>query len=155
MVCLLYDGPVQVTHYPESIKFFNMYRTDRGKLPEDMPLEEYDRRRLTVDCVDFLLPWAGETFGGPRREADHRSLTVKLRESHMFKQMTEIRAGEINNGEVTADIEAAAWEPFESYLELFDPEKHADRKSVTRSGFGLGMGRLLQFLLGSTEVVAL
>ncbi len=155
MVCLLYDGPVQVTHYPESIKFFNMYRSDRGRLQEAMPLEEYDRRRLTVDCVDFLLPWAGETFGASRREEDYRTLSVKLRESHMFKQMAQIRAEEINNAELTAEVEDAAWKPFEPYLELFNPEKHPDRRSVTRSGFGLGMGRLLQFLLGSTEVVVL
>jgi len=31
MVCLISEGPVQVTHYPESIKFFNMYRTERSR----------------------------------------------------------------------------------------------------------------------------
>lgn len=155
MVCLIYDGPVQVTHYPESIKFFNMYRSDRTSLEEGMAIETYDERKLTVDCVDYLLPWAGETFGASRREENYRTLTVKLRESRMFAQMAQIRAEQTSDdGELTPEIEEAAWEPFASYLELFNPEKHPDRKSVVRSGFGLGMGRLIQFLLGSTEVLA-
>lgn len=153
MVCLIFEGPVQVTHYPESIKFFNMYRSDRNPLEERLPIEEYNRRHYTVDCVDFLLPWAGETFGASRREEDYNALTIKLRESHMFKQMVQIRADQTNHGQVTPEVEQAAWKPFVPYLELFNPEKHPGRKSVIRSGFGLGMGRLIQFLLGDTKVV--
>lgn len=153
MVCLIYDGPVQVTHYPESIKFFNMYRTDRGELEEDLSIEEYNRRRYTVDCVDFLLPWAGETFGASRREEHYRTLTIKLRESRMFQQMAQLRADQVNNGELSPAVELAAWQPFVPYLELFNPEKNPARKSVKRSGFGLGLGRLIQFLLGATEVI--
>lgn len=152
MVCLIFEGPVQVTHYPESIKFFNMYRTDRSRLEEGLSIEEYNANRWTVDCVDFLLPWAGETFGASRREENYFTLQTKLRESLMFRQMVQIRADE-SGGEVTDEVEDAAWQPFVPYLELFNPEKHPSRKSVTRSGFGLGMGRLIQFLLGSTEVV--
>ncbi len=154
MVCLLFDGPVQVTHYPESIKFFNMYRTDRDRLEPDLTIEEYNRHRYTVDCVDLLLPWAGETFGASRREEDYHTLKIKLRESQMFKQMAQIRAEQTNDGELTPDIEQEAWAPFVPYLELFNPETHPDRRSVQRSGFGLGMGRLVQFLLGSTEVIS-
>ena len=154
MVCLIFDGPVQVTHYPESIKFFNMYRSDRGELEESLSIDQYNEQRYTVDCVDFLLPWAGETFGASQREEAYRTLKIKLRESRMFKQMAQIRAEQVNQGELTPEIEAAAWQPFVSYLELFNPEQHPQRRSVRRSGFGLGMGRLLQFLLGSTEVVA-
>ncbi len=153
MVCLLFNGPVQVTHYPESIKFFNMYRTDRARLEEGLAIEVYNRRRYTVECVDFLLPWAGETFGASRREENYHTLKVKLRESLMFKQMSEIRAERVNSGELTDEVAEAAWKPFAPYLELFNPETHPNRQSVQRSGFGLGMGRLLQFLLGSTEVV--
>lgn len=153
MVCLLYNGPVQVTDYPESIKFFNMYRTDRGKLEQGLPIDVYNRRRYTVECVDFLLPWAGETFGASQREEDYATLNIKLRESQMFKQMAEIRAEQTGYDEPTDEVNEAAWKPFAPYLELFNPEKHSDRKGVTRSGFGLGMGRLLQFLLSSTEVV--
>ncbi len=153
MVCLIFEGPVQVTHYPESIKFFNMYRSDRAALQEGLTIEQYNENRYTVDCVDFLLPWAGETFGASRREENYKTLKIKLRESLMFKQMAQIRAEQTNNGEMSEQVKELAWKPFVSYLELFNPEKHADRKSVMRSGFGLGMGRLIQFLLGSTEVV--
>ena len=157
MVCLLFDGPVQVTNYPESIKFFNMYRADRGELEPEMSLSEYNKRRYTVDCVDFLLPWAGETFGASRREEEYSTLSVKLRESHMFAQMAQIRSqqsGYSDDIPIPESVLEAAWKPFEPYLELFNPEKHPDRKGVTRSGFGLGMGRLIQFLMGSTEVVS-
>ena len=71
----------------------------------------------------------------------------------MFEQMAQIRAEQTNNGELTEEIKEQAWKPFVAYLELFNPEKHPDRKSFTRSGFGLGMGRLIQFLLGATGVV--
>ena len=141
MVCLIFEGPVQVTRYPESIKFFNMYRTDRKRLERDLSIEEYNERRYTVDCVDVLLPWAGETFGASRREEEYQTLEIKLRESLMFKQMAQIRADQVADGELTEEVVAQAWQPFVGYLELFNPEKHPDRKGVTRSGFGLGMGR--------------
>lgn len=157
MVCLLFNGPVQVTHYPESIKFFNMYRTDRGELKPDMPIEEYNKNKYTVDCVDCLLPWAGETFGASRREEVYGTLKIKLRESIMFQQMSSIRwastPGYKEGTEAPEEVKEAAWKPFVPYLELFNPTKHPDRTSVKRSGFGLGMGRLIQFLLGSTEVI--
>jgi asparaginyl-tRNA synthetase len=154
MVCLVFDGPVQVTHYPESIKFFNMYRSDRSTLQAGLSTAQYNERRSTVDCVDFLLPWAGETFGGSRREEDYHTLQIKLRESRMFQQMAQIRAQQMGAAELTPEIEEAAWQPFVPYLELFNPETHPARRSVQRSGFGLGMGRLMQFLLGATEVVS-
>ena len=156
MVCLLFDGPVQVTHYPESIKFFNMYRTDRGELEPGLSIEEYNKRRYTVSCADFLLPWAGETFGASQREEDYSTLTMKLRESIMFQQMAQIRSTQMGYSEdmdIPESVMKGAWAPFAPYLELFNPEKHPDRTSVQRSGFGLGMGRLVQFLLGSTEVI--
>ena len=157
MVCLLFDGPVQVTNYPESIKFFNMYREDREELEEGLSIEEYNKRKYTVDCVDFLLPWAGETFGASRREESYRTLNVKLRESSMFQQMTDIRKSSYGFSEdmdTPKQVVEDAWKPFVPYLELFNPEEHPDRTSVQRSGFGLGMGRLIQFLLGSTSVIS-
>ncbi len=42
---------------------------------------------------------------------------------------------------------------FVPYLELFNPQEHPNRRGVMHSGFGLGMGRLIQFLLGATEVI--
>lgn len=154
MVCLIYDGPVQVTHYPESIKFFNMYRTNREKLKKGMTIDEYNEHKWTVDCCDFLLPFGGESFGASRREENYETLVTKLVESRMFEQMVEIRNKyEGHKYKNEEELHDAALKPFKCYLELFNPEKHPERKSVTRSGFGLGMGRLLQFLLGRSTIV--
>ena len=151
-LCKLCDGPVQVTHYPESIKFFNMYRSTRGDLQKAMSIEEYNEQRFTVECVDYLLPRAGETFGGSRREENYGTLVTKLRESRMFAQMVELRAKH-HNTTITPKIKEDAWQPFDSYMELFNPIKHPGRRNVMRSGFGLGMGRLIQFILGVESVI--
>ena len=156
MLCLVFDGPVQVTHYPESIKFFNMYRTDREPLPEGLSIEKYNNKNWTVDCVDLLLPFGGESIGGSRREESYETLQIKLRESSMFKQMANIRAnieGFSTNEPLPEKVLEDAWKPFASYLELFNTKKHPDRGSFKRSGFGLGMGRLIQFLLGEHIIV--
>lgn len=156
MVCLLFDGPVQVTHYPESIKFFNMYRTDRSKLNTNIKIEEYNDSRCTVDCVDFLLPFGGETFGGSRREEIYETINIKLQESLMFYQMSVIRSrymGFSDNDPLSKTAKEEAWKPFMPYLELFNPEIHPDRQNIKRSGFGLGMGRLVQFLLGRHRII--
>lgn len=153
MVCLLFDGPVQVTHYPESIKFFNMYRTDREQLQPGLSISEYNQNKYTVSCADFLLPFAGETFGGSQREELYETLNLKLRESIMFKQMIDIRSDQLKmRGEnlTKEEVAKAAFKPFSAYLNLF---KESNYKNLSRSGFGLGMGRLIQFLLGSTRVI--
>src|SRR3989337_261160 len=122
-------GMVQVTHYPEPIKFFNMLNT-RG-----------NGGKKTVDCVDVLLPNAGETIGGSARESDYDLLCKTLKESTMLKQLAELKHAHDGNGH-----EALA--AFEDYLSLFKG------RQVPRSGAGLGMGRLLQFLLDSDRIVA-
>jgi len=155
-ICLLYDGPVQITHYPESVKFFNMYRTSRDELTPGLSTKEYNQRQYTVDCVDFLLPWAGETFRASQREGNYSTLKIKLSESKMLDQLATIRArthGYSEDIPVPDSVLESACKPFVSYIELFNPEIHPDYESVARSGFGLGMGRLMQFLLGSTSVI--
>ena len=56
--------PIHVTHFPESLKFFNM-KIDRGD-------------PAVVECVDYILPLAGETFGGSLREPDVDILRRRL-----------------------------------------------------------------------------
>lgn len=71
----------------------------------------------------------------------------------MFEQMTDIRSKyEGHKYDNEEQLHEAALKPFKCYLELFNP-KNSSRKGVMRSGFGLGMGRLIQFLMGSTEIV--
>lgn len=121
-------GIVQVTHYPEEIKFFNMERS-REK-----------RYTGCVECVDMLLPYAGETIGGSAREYDYRILCEKLGSSLMLKHLKEMNR---KRGGTDTEIEQA----FGSYLDLFRYE------SYPRAGAGLGLGRLLQFLTASPTII--
>ena len=124
-------GIVQVTHYPEPIKFFNMLNTRANG---------HSTGQKTVDCVDVLLPKAGETIGGSAREYDYELLCQKLKESSMLKQLSELKHAHDGNGH-----EAMA--AFDDYLGLFK------NREIPRAGAGLGMGRLLQFLLDSEAIV--
>ncbi len=140
--------PVQVTHFPESIKFFNM-KLDR-------------RDPQVVECVDYLLPYAGETFGGSVREHDYTILQRRLQTGTMYKHLMT-RAQEFarqRSLSLPADEQAAVCEEltarsregitnaFESYLGLFKD------RVIERAGFGLGVARLLQFLLGIDSIKA-
>lgn len=124
-------GIAQVTHYPEPIKFFNMLNTRANG---------HSTGKETVDCVDVLLPKAGETIGGSAREYDYELLCKKLKESTMLKQLSELKHAHDGNGN-----EALA--AFDDYLFLFK------NREVPRAGAGLGMGRLMQFLLDSETIV--
>jgi asparaginyl-tRNA synthetase len=136
--------PVHVTHFPESLKFFNM-KIDRGD-------------PAVVECVDYILPLAGETFGGSLREPDVDILRRRLHTGTMYGHLMN-RAAEFARlraaapgGEATPvseqtllyqrGIEGA----FESYLSLFAAEW------TERAGFGLGVARLLQYLMGLSSI---
>lgn len=137
--------PVHVTHFPESLKFFNM-KIDRGD-------------PAVVECVDYILPLAGETFGGSLREPDVDILRRRLHTGTMYghlmnraAEFARLRAAAAPGGEATSvgeqtllyqrGIEGA----FESYLSLFESEW------TERAGFGLGVARLLQYLMGLPSI---
>lgn len=133
--------PVHVTRYPESLKFFNM------KVDRDDP--------LVVECVDYILPFSGESFGGSVREHDPAILRRRLEEGTMYAHLMN-RAGEFaqaraaqtgsSEQELAAQYRAGVTASFEKYLGLF-----ADGK-VERAGFGLGVARLLQYCLGLDSI---
>ncbi len=140
------DLPVHITHFPETLKFFNM---------------KIDRRDPTVvECVDYILPFAGETFGGSVRESDNAILRRRLEQGSMYRHLLA-RAREFartqavsaaGNGPAALPVgHAAVYEEsiqtaFERYLSLFAEEP------IERAGFGLGVARLLQYLLGLRSV---
>lgn len=141
------DLPVQITRYPETIKFFNM-RIDRND-------------PAVVECVDYVLPLAGETFGGSVREEDHEILEHRLHGGTMYKHLmnrarefARLRALDQGPGESAAERQedlAFAYQvgierAFESYLDLFRG------RTVRRSGFGLGVARLLQYVMGLESI---
>lgn len=122
-------GIVQVTHYPEQIKFFNMERSRDQELHPGC-----------VECVDMLLPYAGETIGGSAREYDYGILREKLYSSSMLQHLIDLNCKRGGNAE---EIHSA----FNGYLDLFKKEQYP------RAGAGKGLGRLLQFLISSATIV--
>lgn len=136
--------PVAVFDYPEKLKYFNMYirRDSEGTGKE------------TVECCDVLLPFAGETFGSSRRENEGKRIRKRFYEGTMYTQLYERLYEKIKDSnpddehdtisKFTSDVIDNAFEP---YFQLFDNEPH------DRAGFGLGVGRLAQFLLGQTKIV--
>jgi len=134
--------PVHVTHFPESLKFFNM------KIDRDDP--------RVVECVDYILPFSGETFGGSLREPDLAILTRRLREGTMFSHLMN-RAAEFAAARAAHDstvdetrlrkrYRAGIDASFADYLALFAEQP------VERAGFGLGVARLLQFVMGLESI---
>lgn len=163
------DLPIHVTHFPETLKFFNMKidRTDPA----------------VVECVDYILPYSGETFGGSLREPDVEILRHRLESGTMYghlmkraqvfarNQWLERRfqqrssqkdiderddeklgreasgaGGQESEKELAGRYQQGIRDAFESYLTLF-----ADAPTE-RAGFGLGVARLLQYLLGLSSI---
>ncbi len=91
---LFANTPTFVTHYPASIKFFNMKRTSAGQ---------------RVYSVDLLTPRLGETIGGAVREEDGEKIKQYLLESKIAQYMKEIGSGPL--------------EQFREYLNLFEQEQ--------------------------------
>ncbi len=134
--------PVHVTHFPESLKFFNM-KIDR-------------RDERVVECVDYILPFSGESFGGSLREPDVAILTRRLREGtmydHLMNRAAEFAAARaahdatVSEDQLRERYQAGIEASFSGYLALF--AEHP----VERAGFGLGVARLLQFLMGLDSI---
>lgn len=136
--------PVAVTNYPEKLKYFNMY------LKRDT--EGTDKE--VVECCDLLLPFAGETWGASRRENEGERIRDRFYSGTMYKQLKErlVERSDVKDHDGTYAngndyAEAIIKGAFEPYFQLFMDEPK------DRAGFGLGVGRLAQFLLGRTTVV--
>ena len=113
-----------------------------------------------VECVDYILPFSGETFGGSLREPDVEILRRRLYTGTMYghlmnraaefarvRSLTDPECAQDGRGEelacrYQATIEAA----FESYLTLFA------ECPTERAGFGLGVARLLQYFTGLPSI---
>jgi aspartyl/asparaginyl-tRNA synthetase len=143
-ICALHADipiPVVVKDYPEKLKYFNMYL--------DRKTEGTDRE--TVECADLLLPFAGETWGSSRRENEYERIKKRFYTGTMYKQLKErLEDKLIENNEPDDEEEVAEKiinDAFEPYFNLFKDEPH------DRAGYGLGTGRLAQFILGRNSIV--
>jgi asparaginyl-tRNA synthetase len=65
--------PLFITHYPKTMKFFNM-------------IENKENPQL-VDSADLILPYGGEAVGAASREYRADRLQKRLEESQMIKQL--------------------------------------------------------------------
>jgi len=140
------DLPVHITHFPEELKFFNM------KIERTDP--------TVVECVDYILPLSGETFGGSLREPDVDILRRRLHTGTMYGHLMNRAAefarlqrladpdggGEQTLEELTIRYQRGIEAAFESYLTLFA------EIPTERAGFGLGVARLLQFVMGVESI---
>lgn len=129
--------PVAVYDFPEKLKYFNMYEKRD---------ENIDKSKLVVECCDFLLPFAGETFGSSRREVEFKRIKKRFYKGTMYEQLKNrlMQRQDVKNIDEADNIISEAFEP---YFNLF-------KKGIyERAGFGMGVGRLAQFLLGSTKII--
>lgn len=138
--------PVHVTHYPESLKFFNM------------KIDRTDTR--VVECVDYILPYSGETFGGSVREPDPKILRNRLYNGTMYTHLmtrsrefakdqwltSEAAHTESSLEQLESRYQSTITGSFEEYIGLFEDNP------VERAGFGVGVARLLQYYMGLESI---
>jgi asparaginyl-tRNA synthetase len=82
LVRLSGNQPLFITHFPETIKFFNM--------------KENDEDSAVVNSADLLLPASGEAVGAAEREYRYEKLRHRLEGSSMFRQLVE-RGGSMDD----------------------------------------------------------
>jgi len=83
------DAPLFITHFPKTMKFFNM-------------IENEENSEL-VNSADLILPFGGEAVGAASREYRADLLLKRLEESQMFKQLTD-RGGSIKDFDWYIDV---------------------------------------------------
>ena len=81
-----------------------------------------------VNAVDLLLPGVGEVSGGAEREEDPIRLRERLMNSSAMQQLLAAGGSAVD---------------YEWYLQL------RERNSIRYAGFGMGLERLVQFIIGS------
>ena len=87
-----------------------------------------------VNSTDLILPGSGEAVGAAEREYEYEKLLEKLEKSMMLDQLKK-RGGSIKD--------------FDWYLEFY--KKYA---KTPHAGFGMGLNRVTQFVLGTDDIRA-
>jgi len=147
-VAEIYGGPVFITHYPKEIKFFNMKDN------------ESDSR--VVNSTDLILPKAGESAGAAERVTDIFKIGKKLLDSVMYHRLASLTDCN-GNRKVTDDafdwyLNAHLQNPTINVLnQLRDYYETGVTSLVPKdvplhSGTGIGMARVLQFLLNLDDI---
>jgi len=138
----LLNGPIFITHYPKEIKFFNMKANAQDN-------------RL-VNSTDLILPLSGESAGAAERETDVFQICEKLLSNSMYRILKETTS--VKDEDFDWYLNAHLEEPQENVLELYRQHIiHGDsplkaRKIPLHSGTGMGMDRIMQFIIGSRDI---
>jgi len=90
-----------------------------------------DNDPRVVNSADLILPFSGEAIGAAERETEYEKVYQKLEKSTTLKQLQK-RGGSIKD--------------FMWYL------NHLKQGSLPHSGFGMGVNRVTQFLLGRNDI---
>ncbi len=96
-------------------------------------MRENDENPAIVNSADLLLPVSGEAVGAAEREYRYDKLHERLVNSTMFKQLLE-KGGSI--------------EDFRWYLDFYKEQR------PLHSGCGIGLNRVTQFILGTSDIKA-
>jgi asparaginyl-tRNA synthetase len=103
--------------------------------PEEMKFFNMRTNRedlSVVNSADLILPFSGEAVGAAEREFEHNAVLKKLQKSAMYERMMR-KGGRLKD--------------FSLYLD------HLNKNgSVLHSGYGVGLERVLQFILGSDDI---
>lgn len=101
--------------------------------PEAIKFFNMKRNGNLVNSCDLILPFSGEAAGAAEREHNYDLLIEKLEHSPMYARLLE-------KGKDIKD--------FEWYLNIV--KEH----SIQHSGCGIGLNRIMQFILGSDDIRA-
>jgi len=87
-----------------------------------------------VNSTDLILPFSGEAVGAAEREYQYEPLRKRLKDSTMLRQLVE-RGGSIHD--------------FDWYLEFY-----RQYGGTPHAGCGIGLNRVTQYVLGSSDIRA-
>jgi asparaginyl-tRNA synthetase len=146
MLCAYFGKDVIATHFPRAMKFFNM--------------ADSDEEGLTVLSLDYLCMGVGESLGGAVREVDPNKIIRNLLGSDLYRlgKIEGVKdsdyAGYIN---VHISPESRVADPIDSFRRLspaFDAGVPVFKSNGVgwHSGFGIGMNRVMQSILGLDDI---
>jgi len=87
-----------------------------------------------VNSTDLILPFSGEAVGAAERECEYEPLLQRLKDSNMLRQLIE-KGGSLHD--------------FDWYLEFY-----RQYGGTMHSGCGIGLNRVTQYVLGSSDIRA-
>ncbi|KHO47413.1 MAG: asparaginyl-tRNA synthetase [archaeon GW2011_AR5] len=101
--------------------------------PEKIKFFNMRRNGLHVNSCDLILPRSGEAAGAAEREHDHKLLCEKLVNSEMYEKLRK-------RGK---DVKDFKW-----YLDI------VEKYPIQHAGCGIGLNRVMQFILDTDDIRA-